>query len=119
MSRSAAPASSQQTGCSAAGKEVHAGDEPVDHGDERFAVGDVAGAIDQAVLSADEIEGHRGAEVSQVDGHSFADVRRQLGRRADEHRDVVAGGERLAQHVATERPGRAQDQEAGHGDVRA
>jgi hypothetical protein len=39
---------------------------------------------------------------------------RQFGRRADEHRDVVTGGERLTQHVAAQRSGRTQDDDAGH-----
>jgi hypothetical protein len=96
------------------GKEFHAGDKPVDQADEPFAIGDVSGAIDQRVLAADEIGGHDGAEVAGVNGHSFPDFRRQLGRRPDGHCDRVVGGDRLAQHVATEGSGRAQDQEAGH-----
>ena len=86
------------------GKRVHRGDEPIDEADERFAVGDVAGAIDQRVLPSDQIERHERAEIARVHRHALPDFGRQLGRRADEHRDVVTGGERLAQHVATEDP---------------
>ena len=114
MSRSAAPARNQQTGCSVDGKRVHAGDEPVDQADERFAVGDVAGAIDQRVLSSDQVKRHERAEIACVHRHPFTHLGRQLGRRADKHRDVVPGGERLAKHVATERPGGAKDKETGH-----
>jgi hypothetical protein len=81
---------------------------------KRLAVSDVAGAIDQRVLSSDEIGRHDGAEVASMNRHSFPDFRWQLGRRAHEYRNHVTGGERLSQHVATERPGRAQDQESGH-----
>ena len=105
--------------CSAMGKEVHAGDQPVDEADERFAVGHVASAINKRVLAADESGGPGCAEVAGVNGHSFPDFGRQLGRRPDGHCDRVAGGDRLAQHVATQGSGRAQDQEAGHGDVHA
>jgi hypothetical protein len=40
-----------------------------------------------------------------VDDNPPFGVGRQRGRRAEEGRDVVAGRERLAQHVATEGPG--------------
>ena len=46
--------------------------------------------------------------------HSIADVGEQLGRRSDEYRDVVTGGDRLTQHVAAQRSGRAQDDDPGH-----
>jgi hypothetical protein len=36
--------------------------------------------------------------------HSIADVGEQLGRRSEEYRDVVTGGDRLTQHVAPSAP---------------
>jgi hypothetical protein len=96
------------------GKQIHAGHQSVDQIDERLAIGHVSGAVDQRVLAGEEIGGHSGAEVAGVNGHSFPDFRRQSGRRANEHGNVVVGGERLAQDVATERPGRAQNEEAAH-----
>ena len=100
------------------GKRVHAGDEPIDEGHERVGLGDVAGAIDQRVPAPDEVEGHGGAEVARVQGDAAPVFGRQLRRRADEHGDLVPGGERLAQHVAAEGPGRAQDDDAGHQHLR-
>jgi hypothetical protein len=60
------------------------------------------------------VKRHERAEIACVDGHPPTRFGRQLGRRAAEHRDLVASCERLAQHVATEGPAGAQDEEAGH-----
>jgi hypothetical protein len=49
-----------------------------------------------------------------VDRHSPLDFSRQSGRCADEDRDLVAGSERLMQHVPTERSGCAQNQDSRH-----
>jgi hypothetical protein len=43
------------------------------------------------LLSSDQIKRHQRAEIARVDGNSPAGFGRQLGRRADEHRDLVAG----------------------------
>jgi len=96
------------------GKRLHAGDDPVDEGHERFAVANVPCAIDDGVLAPDEIERHRGVQVAPVQGHPGAVFGRQLRRVANEHSDRVPGGERLPQHVAAERAGRAQDEDTGH-----
>ena len=45
-------------------KRVDAGNEPVEQADERVAVGDVAGAIDQRVLPSDQIKRHERAEIA-------------------------------------------------------
>ena len=87
--------------------------EAVEQADERVAVGDVAGAIDQRVVPSDQVERHGRAEIACVDGHPPTRSGRQLGRHADEHRDLVVGGDRLAKHVPTEGPGGTRDEEAG------
>ena len=83
------------------------GDEAIDQADERFAVGDVARALIRA--SCPLIRDAARARSDRLYGRTHAHaLRRQSGRRADEHPDLVAGGERLAQHVAAEgscRPG--------------
>ena len=70
--------------------------------------------VDQRLVASDQIKRHGRAEIAAVDRHSLMDFGRQLGRRADEDRDVVTGGDRLTQHVAAQRSGGAQDDNAGH-----
>ena len=113
-SRNAAPARNQQTGCSGTGSESTPVTRRSTSADERVAVSDVAGAADQRVLPPDQIERHVRAEIAGMHRHSIADVGEQLGRRSDEYRDVVTGGDRLTQHVAAERSSGAQDEDAGH-----
>jgi hypothetical protein len=81
----------------------------IDEVDEAVAVGDVAGAIEERVLPLDEIEGRACGEIAGVDCGPTPGFRRQLGRRADEYGDLMPGCQRQAQHVAAERPGRAED----------
>jgi hypothetical protein len=49
-----------------------------------------------------------------MNGNPFPNFWWQLGRCTHQHRDIVLVGERLAEHMAAEGPGRAQDQESGH-----
>ena len=93
---------------------VHRADEAVDQADERFAVGDVAGTIDQRVRPSDQIERHERVEIACMHRDRLTDVGRKLGRRPYEHRDLEAGGDRLAKHLATEGPCGAEDEEARH-----
>jgi hypothetical protein len=70
--------------------------------------------VDQRLVAFDQITRHGRAEIAGVDRHSPMDFSRQPGRRADEDRDLVAGSERLTQHVPTERSGCAQDEDSRH-----
>ena len=95
-------------------KRVHSRNETVNEANERVSVSNVAGAADQRVLPPDQIERHVRAEVAGMHRHSIADVGEQLGRRSDEYRNVMTGGDRLTQHVAAQRSSGAQDDDAGH-----
>ena len=77
-------------------------------------VADVPGAIDERILSTDEIERHAVAEIARANRYSFPDFGRQCGGRADEHGHRMAGGERPAHHMATKGSGRSEDHEVGH-----
>jgi len=59
----------------------------------------VAGAIDHRSLLPEKTGGRTSGKVFAMDPYSFAHIRRQPGRRADEHRHLVAGSERLGQDV--------------------
>ena len=84
------------------GLRLDAGDDAVYETNECLAVADVAGATDQRVLPSHDIHRKIGGKVRHVDRHPLTQFRRQLGWRADDHGDFVAGVERLAQHVSTE-----------------
>ena len=68
MSRSASPARNQQTGLRRRRQRHHAGDKPVDEVGEALAIGDMAGAIHESVVSADESRDVRGREDAEIAG---------------------------------------------------
>jgi hypothetical protein len=96
------------------GQQVQRGDESVDQGHEGLGVPDMAGAIDEDLLSAEHVRRQADAEIARVQRDARARFGIQLRRRAHDRCHRVAGVERLAQHVPTERPRRAQDDETSH-----
>ena len=108
------PPGNQQTGCSVAGSESTAVMSRSTGPTNAPPSATWPAQLISAYCPPTRSSGTPRAEVARVDGHSPPGFGRRLGRRADEHRDFVAGSERLMQHVATQTSGRAQDDDAGH-----
>src|SRR4029079_7319369 len=91
--------------------------EPVDEVDEELAFPDVAGTVDQRLVSANdlrEIGLPHGVEVTFADGRARPRVAGQLRGRADERGQLVSGVQRQAKRVAAQRPGGSEDDDASH-----
>ena len=97
------------TGCSGTGSESTAVTTQSKSA-AKVSLPEVTGAIDQRALPFDQIKRQVRIEIAGVDGHTIGSFGRQFRRRANQHRDVVASGERQAQHVPTERAGSTKNQ---------
>jgi hypothetical protein len=87
----------------------HAHNDAINEADETLAVGDVARAIDECVLSANEVGRERRAEITSVNDDSLQRFSRQPGRLTHEYAHVMPGAECMPQHVGAERSRCAED----------
>ena len=114
MSSNAAPARNQQTGRSPVGRESTVVTTRSTRLTNRSPVRDVARAIDENIVAADDIPMANDIEITRVDCDSPPRIRWQPGGIAHQDAHIVPVSERLAQHVATERSRRAENDQV-HG----